>query len=72
MTTTEYVYKDSAGAILGVITRIDNKDGTKTFRASAGFPTRAPSTTRTDPRQSADHALSKTGADGVRGPARCC
>ena len=39
MTRTEYNYKDAAGVVIGVITRIDNKDGTKTFRASAGFPT---------------------------------
>ena len=27
MLTTEYVYKDSAGAVLGTITRLDNGDG---------------------------------------------
>ena len=42
MTTTEYIYKDSAGVAVGTITRIDNKDGTKTFRASAGFPNPRP------------------------------
>ena len=40
--TTEYIYKDSAGVAVGTITRIDNKDGTKTFRASAGFPNPRP------------------------------
>ena len=38
MLTTEYVYKDSAGAVLGTITRLDFDDGAKTFRASEGFP----------------------------------
>ena len=42
MTTTEYIYKDNAGVAVGTITRIDNKDGTKTFRASAGFPNPRP------------------------------
>ena len=38
----EYIYRDSAGVAIGTITRIDNKDGTKTFRASAGFPSPRP------------------------------
>ncbi len=36
MMTTEYTYRDSAGVILGTITRMDNGSG-KTFRASR-FP----------------------------------
>jgi hypothetical protein len=42
MRTTEYIYPDAAGAALGTITRIDLDDGTKTFRASAGFPNPRP------------------------------
>jgi DNA primase len=39
MKTIEYVYKDAAGAVLGTITRIvDDVDGSKTFRATKGFP----------------------------------
>jgi DNA primase len=41
MMTTDYVYTDSAGVVLGTITRVD--DGTaKTFRASKGFPNPRP------------------------------
>ena len=42
MTRTEYIYRDSAGVAIGTITRIDLDDGTKTFRASAGFPNPRP------------------------------
>ena len=41
MLTTEYVYTDSAGAVLGTITRMDNGSD-KTFRASKGFPSPRP------------------------------
>ena len=41
MMTTEYVYKDSAGVVLGTITRMDNGTA-KTFRASKGFPNPRP------------------------------
>jgi len=42
MRETEFKYPDVAGEVIGVITRIDNDDGTKTFRASAGFPNPRP------------------------------
>ena len=38
---SEYVYKDSAGVVLGTITRVDD-GAAKTFRASRGFPTPRP------------------------------
>src|SRR5262245_5795879 len=38
---TDYKYKDAAGEIVGVITRIE-VNGEKTFRASAGFPNPRP------------------------------
>ena len=41
MLTTDYVYTDSAGAVLGTITRMDN-GSVKTFRASKGFPNPRP------------------------------
>jgi DNA primase len=41
MLTTDYVYTDSAGAVLGTITRMDNGSG-KEFRASMGFPNPRP------------------------------
>ena len=47
MTTTEYIYKDSAGVAVGTITRIDNKDGTKTFAPVPASPTLGRSTTST-------------------------
>ena len=42
MRETLYEYKDAAGAVIGVITRIDDDDGKKTFRASPGFPNPRP------------------------------
>jgi putative DNA primase/helicase len=41
MLTTEYVYKDGAGVVLGTITRMEN-GADKTFRASKGFPSPRP------------------------------
>ena len=36
---TEYKYKDATGDVIGVITRIDNKDGTRRFAPVATSPT---------------------------------
>jgi hypothetical protein len=42
MIQTQYKYCDATGDVVGVITRVDVDDGTKTFRASAGFPKPSP------------------------------
>ena len=40
--TTTYIYNDANGDYLGTITRNDNGNGEKTFRASKGFPNPRP------------------------------